>query len=96
MGIYTNGDIYGIEIYRVDNDDNITLFTEKYETIMNDEQMREVYLFYKELNEKNSLFFKIYTECCSSLDKQNSNFMSWYPISFDTFLEKFNISYSGN
>lgn len=42
MGIYTNG-----VIYRADNDNNIiTLFTEKYETIMNDKQMREVYLFY--------------------------------------------------
>lgn len=93
MGIYTNGDIYGIEIYKVDDNDNIhTLITQKYETIMSDEQIREVYLFYTELNDKNNVSFKIYTECSSTLDKYNiGNYMSWYPISLNIFLQKFNI-----
>lgn len=93
MGIYTNGDIYGIEIYKVDDNDNIhTLITQKYETIMSDEQIREVYLFYTELNDKNNVSFKIYTECSSTLDKYNrENYMSWYPISLNIFLQKFNI-----
>jgi hypothetical protein len=91
MGIYTNGIIYGIQIYKVDDDYNIhTIFTQKYETIMSDEQLREAYSFYTELDDKNKLLFRIYTECSSTLDKYNrDNYMAWHPISLDKFLEKF-------
>lgn len=92
MGIYTNGEIYGISIYKIDDDNIHTLFTHKYESIINDEQIREVYLFYTELDDKNNVLFKIYTECSSTLDKYNrANYMEWYPISLNIFLEKFSI-----
>jgi hypothetical protein len=94
MGIYSNGRIFGLRIYNF-NDEDIgnTLFEEKYVEIMSHEQMREAYLFYNELNDKNGIFFKIYTECSSTLNPYiKENFMDWQPISLNMFLEQFDIS----
>ena len=91
MGIYTNGSIFGISIYNF-NDEEIsnTLFEEKYDEIMSHEQLIEAYLFYNELNDKNNLFLKIYTECSDTLNKYNTrNYMMWHPITLKVFLEKF-------
>ena len=91
MGIYSNGSIFGIQIYNL-NDDNINiLFEEKYDEIMSYQQMREAYLFYTNLNDKNKLFFKFYTECTSTLSRDGDAFMMWHPLSLDTFLEKFRL-----
>jgi hypothetical protein len=88
MGIYTSGDFFGIRIYNFNDDDiSKTLFEEKYDEIMSYQQMREAYLFYNELNDKNNIFFKIYTECSSTLNYNTQKFMDWYPISLDKFLE---------
>ena len=91
MGIYSNGTIFGIQIYNFnDNDVSNILFEEKYDEAMNYQQMREAYLFYTELNKNNEIHFKIYTECISTLSYNNrDNLMMWYPLSLDTFLEKF-------
>jgi hypothetical protein len=69
MGMYSNGSIFGIQMYNFNNDDisNI-LFEEKYDEVMSYIQMREAYLFYNNLNNKNTVFFKIYTECSSTLN----------------------------
>jgi hypothetical protein len=93
MGIYSNGSIFGIQIYNFNEDDlsNI-LFEEKYDEIMSYPQLSEAYLFYNTLNDKNNIFFKIYTECSSTLDNYNKdNFMMWYPLPLDAFLEKFGV-----
>jgi hypothetical protein len=92
MGIYLSNKIFGISIYYFDYDDlcNI-LFEEKYSEIMSHEQMTKAYLFYNELHDKKNIFFKIYTECCSTLNKNNETFMMWYPITLDVFLEKFSL-----
>ena len=92
MGIYSNGSIFGIQIYNF-NDDDISniLFEEKYDEVMSYHQMREAYLFYINLNDKNKIYFKIYTECSSTLNYNSDNFMMWQPLSLDTFLEKFGI-----
>jgi hypothetical protein len=88
MGIYTSGDFFGIRIYNFNHDDiSKTLFEEKYDEIMSYQQMREAYLFYNELNDKNNIFFKIYTECSSTLNYNTQKFMDWYPISLNNFLE---------
>jgi hypothetical protein len=82
-------------MYNFNYDDDISnmLFEEKYDEIMSHEQMREAFLFYTNLNDKNNISFQIYTECSSTLDKYNKdNFMMWYPLSLDMFLEKFGIS----
>lgn len=92
MGIYSNGSIFGIQIYNF-NDDDISniLFEEKRDEIMSCDQMREAYLFYTNLNDKNNIFFKIYTECSSTLNQNRDNFMKWEPLPLDTFLEKFGV-----
>jgi hypothetical protein len=90
MGIYSNGSIFGLRIYNFNEDDiSNTLFEEKFCEIMSHEQMREAYLFYNELQDKNNISFKIYTECSSTLNKDTENFMDWYPMSLNSFLEKF-------
>jgi hypothetical protein len=94
MGIYDNGYIFGIKIYNFDNDDYAnTLFEEKYEEIMSHQQMKEAYLFYTELKDKNNVRFQFYTECASTLNGYNNNktFLMWHPMSMNTFLEKFNV-----
>jgi len=91
MGIYSNGTIFGIRIYNFNEDDlSNTLFEEKYDEIMSHEQMREAYLFYAILYDKKDVFFKIYTECISTIDINNKErIMMWYPLSLDGFLENF-------
>jgi hypothetical protein len=92
MGIYNNGSIFGIKIYNFNDDDfaNI-LFEEKYDEKMSYGQMREAYLFYTELNNKNELRFQYYTECSSTISYGKDNFMMWQPFPLDTFLEKFGV-----
>lgn len=96
MGIYSNGSIYGIRIYNF-NDEGLsnTLFEEKYLETMSYIQMKEAYLFYNNLADKNNIFFQIYTECSSTLDKYNkdnkNNFMMWHSMTLSSFLEKFGI-----
>ena len=91
MGIYSNGRILGIRIYNIDSNDNSNiLFEEKYDELISYQQMREAYLFYTNLPDKNNIFFKIYTECFSTLEPYNKDkFIDWYPISLNIFLEKF-------
>jgi hypothetical protein len=92
MGIYGSGSIFGIQIYNFnDNDVSNILFEEKYDEVMSYHQMREAYLFYTELTNKNEIHFKIYTECSSTLSSNSDTFMMWYPMSLDIFLEKFGI-----
>ena len=92
MGIYTSGKIFGIKIYTFDDDDiSYTLLERKYDVLMNNEQMKEAYLFYTELHDKNNVRFKIYKEISSTYDKNNENYMDWHPISLNIFLEKFSV-----
>lgn len=89
MGIYINGSIFGIQIYNFNDDISNILFEKMYIKEMNDEQMKEAYLFYNNLNDK-KVYFKIYTSCVSTLNHNNvDNFMIWYPLPLDIFLDKF-------
>ena len=91
MGIYSNGRIFGISMNHFNEDDfGRTLFEEKYSETMSDAQMMEAYLFYQELDDKKNISFKIYTECISTLNKNNKeDFMMWYPMSLNSFLKTF-------
>jgi len=92
MGIYSNGKIFGLRIYHFTEDDiSNTLFEEKQDEIMTHAQMREAYLFYMCMENKNEVFFKIYTECNSTQDIENKKIMEWFPISLNQFLEHFNV-----
>jgi len=93
MGIYTSNNIFGIKIYVSNEDDNIyILFEKKYNAIMNNEQMREVYIFYKDNPQilyDNNIRFQVYTECSSTFDKEFTNYMGWYQMPLKQFLETF-------
>lgn len=92
MGIYTSENIFGIRIYNFNEDDiGVTLFEEKYDEIMNNEQLRQARLFYDLLYDKKNIHFKIYTECSSTLTSNKETFMKWCPLSLDAFLEKIDI-----
>ena len=92
MGIYSNGNFFGLRIYHFTEDDiGNTLFEEKYDKTMTHEQMREAYLFFTCIENKNEIFFKIYTECNSTQDIEHKKMMEWYPISLKQFLEHFNV-----
>jgi hypothetical protein len=90
MGIYTDLSIFGIRIYNISYDDDIyNLFQRKYDVIMSNEKIKEAYLFYEELYDKQDIFLQIYTETSSTYDE--GVFMMWYSITTNDFLEKFGI-----
>ena len=96
MGIYTNGDVFGIRIYTRNDDidsynNTNTLFKREYKTIMTNEQIKEAYSFYQGLNSKENIRFEIYTEFSTTHDKDESIFMMWHQMSLNLFLEKFGI-----
>jgi len=94
MGIYSNGSIFGIIIYKPNSDDsNHILFEKTYDVIMSDEQKKDAYVFYMDLNDKDNLCFKIYTECSSTYDIHNKEtFMMWHSISLKLFVDTFGSS----
>jgi hypothetical protein len=88
MGIYDSGSIFGIRIYNFNDDDFANILFEKtYSEIMSDEERKEAYLFYTELNSKNEIRFQYYTSCTSSYGE--GTYFNWYPMSLNLFLEKF-------
>ena len=90
MGIYDNGSMFGIRIYNFNDDDFANILFEKtYNEILIDEEKKETYLFYTELNNKNEIRFQYYTECSSTYGK--GTYFIWYPLSLNLFLEKFGI-----
>ena len=89
MGIYTNCSLYGIKMYIMDDNDNTTTLLEiNQDTLMNDEQIKEAYLFYEKSQNKQNISFQIYTECSSTLYEKGV-FMMWYKIYASDFLRLF-------
>jgi hypothetical protein len=88
MGIYPSDDIYGIRIYDFIDDVSNILFERKYDVIMTKEMLNDIKLVYEELceNNKDQIFFQIYTECSSTYDKDK--FMNLIPINLNIFLQK--------
>ena len=43
------------------------------------------------MDDKNNIRFQIFTEYSSTYNKGTGNYMEWYPISLNVFLEKFGI-----
>ena len=90
MGIYVSGIIFGIKIYYYTEEDVYTvLFEEKYDEKMTVSQMREAYLFYEGLTNKNEIHFQYYTEHSSTYG--DGTYSNWCPMSLNLFLEKFGI-----
>lgn len=90
MGIYSNGTIYGLQIYKFNDDDvSYVLFEEKYAEPMTPQQMQEAYLLYTTMKE-HPLRFKVYMECSSTLNYNGrETFMQWVPYTLQAFLETF-------
>jgi hypothetical protein len=88
MGIYTSDTIFGVKVYKFNDDDTANILLEKtYNEIMSNEQLRETYLFYTEMSNKNDICFQYYTECSSTYGE--GTYFSWCPMSLNLFLEKF-------
>jgi hypothetical protein len=90
MGIYDNGSMFGIRIYNFNDDDfaNI-LFERKHDKTMSYGQIREAYLFYTELHNKNEIHFEYYTQCSSTY--REGIYLDWHPMSLNMFLEIFGV-----
>ncbi len=102
MGIYTNGSIYGIQIYCFGDDDISRILYEKsYPETMTFQEKKEAYLFYTQFPQKQGLFFKIYTTCSSSStsyydgDKEKV-WMQWCSMSLAAFIETFGFIHNGD
>jgi len=93
MGIYDSGRIFGIKMYNYTDDSDFSniLYAKKYDRIMTDEEKKEAYLFYTELNNKDDIRFDYYTECATTYEK--GIFLMWYPFSLNLFLDKFGPQY---
>ena len=90
MGTNTNDCVFGIMIYTLNDDKVKLLYRKENETRMSREEMKEAYLFYTNLNDKNDVQIKMYTEFSHSLNMVNDkNFMMWQPIQLSQFLQIF-------
>jgi len=89
MGIYSDGNIYGIAISLQVDTFYTELFNKIYPTKMTYEQIQEAQILYNKLTEgeKNSLHIRFYTSCSSTYDEGTVPFMSWFPGDIAT-LEK--------
>jgi hypothetical protein len=85
MGFYDNGTVYGIKMYSVEG----IIFEKICDELMSNEEKKKAYLFYTEINDKDGISFKYYTECSSTYGEEI--FLMWFPISLEFFLEKFGV-----
>ena len=86
MGIYSNGDIYGISLSVNEN----ILFEKKYNDKINFIQIKEVKEIYDKLSleEKDKLLIQFYVSCVTTYNILDTEpFMSWIPGNKD-LLEK--------
>lgn len=80
MGIYSDGNVYGVCWNMCDaSDKSVKYFEKTCPKKINLEQIREIKNEYDKLTETecNSAIFKIYTCCSSTYD--SGTFMSWFP-----------------
>lgn len=89
MGIYSDGNIYGIAISLQVDSFFTELFNKTYPTAMTCDQIQEAKAIYDKLTEgeKDSLNIRFYTSCSSTYDLASAPFMSWFPGDL-TSLEK--------
>lgn len=86
MGVYDSGIIYGIRMYVFDDDEFLNILYEKftYDQIMNEEEKKQAYLFYRDLKNKDNIRIQYYTKCSSSYGDRIS--LNWFPMSLETFI----------
>lgn len=89
MGIYTNGSIFGIKITSNTIDGINILYEKQYNTIMNREQIQDVYLFYMTLIQNHNpdgIKLEGYMEYSSTYE--NGTFMMWSPITIEMLVKQ--------
>lgn len=88
---YTTRGIYGVKIYTYINKECKILFKQQLNTLMSNEMIEEVKVFYANLDEnsKPNVKFKIYINCKSIENEENC--MIWFDISLNKFLTDFGV-----
>ena len=89
MGIYSNGDVYGVSLFL----NNTIIFERKYDEKLLSNQILEIKEFYEKLSfeDKNKLLISFYTSCSSSYNvTETESFMSWLPGNEKILQELFN------
>jgi len=86
MGIYSDGNVYGVcwNIYDI-SEKLVKNFEKTYPKKMNLDQIQYIETEYNKLNEieRNSAKFGFHTCCSSTYD--TGTFMSWFPVNKDSF-----------
>jgi hypothetical protein len=88
---YTTRGIYGVKMYTYINNNYTIIFKQQFNTLMTNEMIEEVKLFYENLDENNkkNLKFQIYRNCKSIEDEGNC--MIWCNISLNKFITDFGV-----
>lgn len=88
---YTTMGIYGVKIYTYINKECEILLKHQLNTLMSNEMMKEVKIFYENLDEnsKKNVKFKIYRNCKSI--ENNESCMIWFDISLKNFIIDFSV-----
>lgn len=88
---YTTRGIYGVKIYTYINKECKILFKQQLNTLMSNEMIEEVKVFYANLDEnsKTNVKCKIYRNCKSIENEENC--MIWCDISLNKFLIDFGV-----
>lgn len=88
---YTTRGIYGVKIYTCINRECTILFKQQLNTLMSNEMIKEVKVFYKNLDEssKKNVKFQIYRNCKSIDDEGDC--MIWLDASLNHFIADFGI-----
>ena len=94
MGIYSDGIVYGIKVIQKNSKEDCEVVDEYiiiYEKISNKaiskNIIKEAHNTYNELENQNHFRFFIYSNCCTSYDKDDTPFMMWENIDKNEFLE---------
>lgn len=86
MGIYSNNSVFGVQISNVNDEGDVNIIFElKCDTIMSDEQKRDVKEYYEDLYNKQNIIFSVYAD--SIYGKRV--FKQWFPISTKQFIDIF-------
>ena len=95
MGIYTDGNVYGVSAYVIQDNGEITvLFEYKYTTKITTEQIDEIKkTHYDDLSvmERSIVRIQFYTSCSCTYDTScaNTTYMDWVPGTTDMLLALF-------
>lgn len=90
---YPNGEIYGITMfYWIDDYSALTeaIFEKMYDRLMTDEEKKQAYLFYIELEDTDDVYVSYLTKCTTKYNKTEP-FKVWYPMKIDEFKMMFDV-----